>query len=64
MIEFDQLPDDHPDLPFSPLLRAARLTLTYAADEGPIALTEANELLLACRKNFRIDNTLGISNPP
>lgn len=40
MIEFAQLPDDHPDLPFSPLLRAARLTLTYAADEGPIALTK------------------------
>ncbi len=40
MIEFHQLTDDHPDLSYSPLLRAARLTLTYASEEGPIGLTK------------------------
>ncbi len=40
MIEFSLIPDDHPDLIYSPLLRAARLTLTYAAEEGPIGLTK------------------------
>ncbi|MGO4917759.1 hypothetical protein [Pseudogemmobacter sp. W21_MBD1_M6] len=40
MIEFRQLPDDHPDLVYSPLLRAARLTLSYVAEEGPIKLTK------------------------
>lgn len=40
MIEFVQLPDDHPDLIYSPLLRAAHLTLTHAVEKGPIGLTK------------------------
>lgn len=40
MIEFRQLPDDHPDFAFSPLLRAAVLTLQYAQDNGAIGLTQ------------------------
>lgn len=40
MIDFRQLPDDHPDLKHSPLLRAAVLTLQYAEDKGPIGLTQ------------------------
>lgn len=40
MIEFCTLPDDHPELAHSPLLRAALLTLRYAQDHGSIALTE------------------------
>lgn len=39
MIEFHPLPDDHPDLAYSPLLRAALLTLGYAAEHGSIGLT-------------------------
>jgi len=40
MIEFLRLPDDHPDLVYSPLLRAAHLTLMYVAEEGSIKLTK------------------------
>lgn len=40
MIDFLQLPDDHPDLASSPLLRAAVLTLKYVEDHGPIGLTQ------------------------
>ncbi|SFE36245.1 hypothetical protein SAMN04488523_106281, partial [Sulfitobacter brevis] len=40
MIKFSQPSDDHPDLSYSPLLRAALLTLTHAADQGPIGLTK------------------------
>jgi len=40
MIEFLNLPDDHPDLAYSPLLRAARLTLMHADNEGSIGLTK------------------------
>ena len=40
MIEFRALPDDHPDLAFSPLLRAALLTLRYAQERGAIGLTK------------------------
>lgn len=40
MIEFQQLPDDHPDLAYSPLLRAAVLTLQYAEANGAIGLTQ------------------------
>jgi len=40
MIEFRQLPDDHPDLAHSPLLRAARLTLQYTEEHGSIGLTK------------------------
>ena len=40
MIEFRNLPDDHPDLAHSPLLRAAQLTLQYAHDHGAIGLTK------------------------
>jgi len=40
MIEFRTLPDDHPDLAHSPLLRAALLTLRYAWDHGAIGLTQ------------------------
>jgi hypothetical protein len=39
MIEFRQLPDDHPDLAYSPLLRAALLTLGYAQEHNGIGLT-------------------------
>lgn len=40
MIEFRHLPDDHAALVYSPLLRAALLTLTYTAKEGSIGLTK------------------------
>lgn len=40
MIEFRTLPEDHPDLAHSPLLRAAVLTLRYAQDHGAIGLTK------------------------
>jgi len=40
MIEFRQLPDDHPDLAHSPMLRAALLTLQYAQEHGSIGLTK------------------------
>jgi len=36
------MPDDHPDLAHSPLLRAALLTLRYAQDHGAIGLTKTN----------------------
>lgn len=39
MIEFRVLPDEHPDLAFSPMLRAARLTINYAMEHGGIGLT-------------------------
>ena len=42
MIEFRQLPDDHPDFTHSPLLRAARLTLQIASESGSIGLTKTN----------------------
>ena len=40
MIEFRPLPDDHPDLALSPLLRAALLTLNFVKENGPIGLTK------------------------
>ena len=40
MIDFRQLPDDHPDFAYSPLLRAAVQTLQYAEDNGGIGLTQ------------------------
>jgi hypothetical protein len=40
MIAFHNLPDDHPDLAYSPLLRAALLTLRYAHEHGAIGLTK------------------------
>lgn len=40
MIEFRPLPDDHPDLAHSPMLRAALLTLQYAQEHGAIGLTK------------------------
>lgn len=40
MIEFRTLPDDHPGLAHSPLLRAALLTLQYAEENGSIGLTK------------------------
>jgi hypothetical protein len=40
MIKFTQLQEDHPDLSYSPLLRAAHLTLSYVAEHGPIGLTK------------------------
>lgn len=40
MIKFRPLPDDHPDLAHSHLLRAATLTLQYANLHGPIGLTQ------------------------
>lgn len=40
MIEFKTLPDDHPDLVHSPLLRAAVLTLKYTKKHGSIGLTQ------------------------
>lgn len=42
MIDFRHLPDDHPALDLSSLLRAAKLTLDYVRDEGPIGLTQTN----------------------
>jgi len=42
MIAFRPLPDDHPDLAHSPLLRAALLTLRYAQEHGAIGLTKSN----------------------
>ena len=41
MIGFRSLPDDHPDLTYSPLLRAAQLTLHYLTEAGPIGLTKS-----------------------
>ncbi len=40
MITFHPLSDDHPDLTYSPLLRAALLTLQYAQEHGAIGLTQ------------------------
>lgn len=40
MTEFRPLPDDHPDLAHSPMLRAALLTLQYAQEHGSIGLTK------------------------
>jgi hypothetical protein len=40
MIKLRQLPDDDPDLAYSPLLRAALLTLQYVEQNGPIGLTK------------------------
>ncbi|MFK7944733.1 MAG: hypothetical protein AB8B85_17740 [Paracoccaceae bacterium] len=40
MIEFIQLPNDHPALAYSPLVKAARLTLSHVASDGPIGLTK------------------------
>ena len=40
MIEFRSVPDDHPDLAASPLLRAGLLTLRYAQEHGAISLTK------------------------
>ena len=40
VIEFRTLPDDHPDLARSPLLRAALLTLRYAQKHGAFGLTK------------------------
>jgi hypothetical protein len=37
---FRALADDHPELPYSPLLRVAQLTLQYTQDHGPIGLTK------------------------
>ena len=42
MIEYRSLPDDHPDLAHSRLLRAALLTLRHARDNGAIGLTKTN----------------------
>ena len=42
MIEFQSLPDDHTDLAYSPLLRAALLTLQYVKEHGAIGLTKTN----------------------
>lgn len=39
MIDFRTLPNDHPDLVHSPLLRGALLTLRYAQAHGSIGLT-------------------------
>ena len=40
MIELRTLPDDHPYLAHSPMLRAAWLTLRYAQEHGTIGLTK------------------------
>lgn len=40
MIEFRTLPDDHPNLAHSPLLRAAMMTLRYVQEHGAIGLTK------------------------
>jgi hypothetical protein len=41
MIEFRTLPDDHPHLGHSPLLRGALLTLQYTQEHGAIGLNRA-----------------------
>lgn len=48
MSYFSVLDDGHPDLAYSPLLRAARMTLEYVADNGPIPLTKTK----AFRRSF------------
>ena len=40
MIEFRNLPDDHPHLAGSPMLRVALLTLRFAKEHGAIGLTK------------------------
>ena len=40
MIEFRTLPNEHPELAASPLLRAGLLTLRYAQEHGAIGLTK------------------------
>ncbi|MBU2361092.1 MAG: hypothetical protein KKB02_19515 [Alphaproteobacteria bacterium] len=40
MITFHTLPDDHPDLVLSPMLRAALLTLQYTREHRSIGLTK------------------------
>jgi hypothetical protein len=40
MIEFCTLPNDHPELAASPLLRAGLLALRYAQEHGAIGLTK------------------------
>lgn len=40
MIEFRTLPDEHPDLAHSPMLRAAQLTLRYTQEHHAIRLTQ------------------------
>jgi hypothetical protein len=40
MTEFRTLPDNHPDLAHSPMLRAALLTLRYTQEHGAIGLTK------------------------
>ena len=40
MLDFHTLPDDHPDLAHSPMLRAALLTLRYAQENGVIGLNK------------------------
>lgn len=42
MIAFQILPDDHPNLAHSPLLRGALLTLQYAQEHGAIGLTKTS----------------------
>ncbi len=44
MIRFRELPDQHPDFVYSPLLRAARLTLGYMVENGPIGITKTKAL--------------------
>lgn len=48
MIRFRQLSDEHPDFVFSPLLRAARLTLSYMVENGPIGITKTK----SCKRYF------------
>lgn len=40
MIRFRDLPDDHADFVYSPLLRAAQLTLGFLVENGPIGITK------------------------
>lgn len=42
MIVFRALPNDHPDLAHSPLLRGALLMLQYTQEHGAIGLTKTN----------------------
>lgn len=44
MIEFRILPDDHPDIALSPMLRVAQLTLGYALEHDCIGLTATKAL--------------------
>lgn len=52
MIEFRSLPDDHPDLARSPLLRAVLMTLRYVQGHGGIGLTTTMGQAAVCGRLY------------